>query len=65
MSQTLKLVGVVVLMAAAYLAGTATPRAESQSTVVNQDQRTIRALESQAQSLKSIASSLKRLEKCP
>ncbi|MEM8605894.1 MAG: hypothetical protein AAGF92_02215 [Myxococcota bacterium] len=34
------------------------------SQVTNQDQRTIRALESQAQSLKSIASSLKKIERC-
>ena len=49
------------LVASGYAAGTLLPPARAQ--VANQDQRTIRAMESQASSLKSIAATLKNIER--
>jgi len=50
------------LVGLGYLAGVSNDPAGAQ--VANENQRTIRAMESQADSLKSIAASLKRMERC-
>ena len=61
--QITKVIAVVALVVASYVAGVATPTVSSQA-VANLEQRTIRAQEQQAQALKQIAQAVRKLERC-